>query len=257
MLRLWLRASWEHARALEGLTRAMARQLTREQGITLRGSAEIVAEFFSFGINSILYQRGIYPSETFTRVQKYGLTLLVTTDPELIKYLNNVVDQLKDWLYKCSVQKLVVVISNIESGEVLERWQFDIECDKTAKDDSAPREKSQKAIQDEIRSVIRQITATVTFLPLLEVSCSFDLLIYTDKDLVVPEKWEESGPQFITNSEEVRLPHSLLQSIKSTAPWRTRFLSTTEAELRTIMCLSVSGVVFLKPGQLQLFYFTG
>lgn len=40
-----------------------------------------------------------------------------------------------DWLYKCSVQKLVVVISNIESGEVLERWQFDIECDKTAKED--------------------------------------------------------------------------------------------------------------------------
>ncbi|KAM9677402.1 mitotic spindle assembly checkpoint protein MAD2A-like isoform 2-T2 [Trichechus inunguis] len=104
-----------------------------------------------------------------------------------------------------NVQKLVVVISNIESGEVLERWQFDIECDKTAKDDSAPREKSQKAFQDEIRSVIRQITATVTFLPLLEVSCSFDLLIYTDEDLVVPEKWEESGPQFITNSEEVRL----------------------------------------------------
>lgn len=51
--------------------------------------------FSAFGINSILYQRGIYPSETFTRVQKYGLTLLVTTDPELIKYLNNVVEQLK------------------------------------------------------------------------------------------------------------------------------------------------------------------
>ena len=49
----------------------------------------------AFGINSILYQRGIYPSETFTRVQKYGLTLLVTTDPELMKYLNNVVEQLK------------------------------------------------------------------------------------------------------------------------------------------------------------------
>ena len=54
--------------------------------------------FSAFGINSILYQRDIYPSETFTQVQKYGLTLLVTTDPELIKYLNNVVDQLKDIL---------------------------------------------------------------------------------------------------------------------------------------------------------------
>uniref|UniRef100_A0A8C2SUM4 Mitotic spindle assembly checkpoint protein MAD2A n=1 Tax=Coturnix japonica TaxID=93934 RepID=A0A8C2SUM4_COTJA len=201
---------------------AMAAQLGREQqGITLRGSAEIVAEFFSYGINSILYQRGIYPPETFTRVQKYGLTLLVTTDPELKNYLNNVVEQMKEWLYKCTVQRLVVVISSIENNEVLERWQFDIECDKSAKGESAPRDKSQKAIQDEIRSVIRQITATVTFLPLLETACAFDLLIYTDKDLVVPEKWEESGPQFIANSEELmsrkrpeQMKHSILKNMR-------------------------------------------
>ncbi|NP_001084751.1 uncharacterized protein LOC414724 [Xenopus laevis] len=181
----------------------MAGQLTRE-GITLKGSAEIVSEFFYCGINSILYQRGIYPSETFTRVQKYGLTLLVSTDPALKEYLNKVTDQLKEWLYKCQVQKLVVVITSIDSSEILERWQFDIECDKTVKD-GIVREKSQKVIQEEIRSVIRQITATVTFLPLLETACAFDLLIYTDKDLEVPEKWEESGPQFVSNSEEVRL----------------------------------------------------
>lgn len=34
---------------------------------------------------------------------------------------------------------------------------------------------------------------------------AFDLLVYTDKDLAVPEKWEESGPQIIDQSEEVRL----------------------------------------------------
>uniref|UniRef100_A0A8C5LMD1 Mitotic spindle assembly checkpoint protein MAD2A n=1 Tax=Leptobrachium leishanense TaxID=445787 RepID=A0A8C5LMD1_9ANUR len=179
-------------------------QLLRE-GITLKGSAEVVSEFFFCGINSILYQRGIYPPETFTRVQKYGLTLLVSTDPELKDYLNKVVEQLKDWLYKCQVQKLVVVITSTDTNEILERWQFDIECDKSLKDDNAVREKSPKVIQEEIRSVIRQITATVTFLPLLETSCAFDLLIYTDKDLDVPEKWEESGPQFVSNSEEVRL----------------------------------------------------
>jgi len=43
-----------------------------------------------YGINSILYQRGIYPPETFTRVQKYGLTILVTIDDELKEYLANV-----------------------------------------------------------------------------------------------------------------------------------------------------------------------
>ena len=48
--------------------------------ITLRGSTEIVTEFFGYGINSILYQRGIYPPESFTRVQKYGLPMQVTSD---------------------------------------------------------------------------------------------------------------------------------------------------------------------------------
>ncbi|XP_069782714.1 mitotic spindle assembly checkpoint protein MAD2A [Narcine bancroftii] len=183
----------------------MAGKVVAREGITLRGSAEVVSQFFSYGINSILYQRGIYPPESFTRVQKYGLTMLVTTDPVLKNYLKNVVGQLKDWLCNHFVQRLVVVINSVETNEVLERWQFDIECDKTMTDNSQAREKSEKAIQDEIRSVIRQITATVTFLPLLDAACSFDLLIYTDKDLEVPEKWEESGPQFINNSEEVRL----------------------------------------------------
>ncbi|XP_028660903.1 mitotic spindle assembly checkpoint protein MAD2A [Erpetoichthys calabaricus] len=182
----------------------MAKQGTLS-GITLKGSAELVAEFFSFGINSILYQRGIYPPETFTRVTQYNLSIFVTTDPKLKSYLNNVVLQLKEWLFQCTVQKLVVVITSLETNEVLERWQFDIECDKTASENSTPREKSIKVIQDEIRSVIRQITASVTFLPLLETACAFDLLIYTDKDLEVPEKWEESGPQMVNNSEEVRL----------------------------------------------------
>uniref|UniRef100_A0A8C5CAE7 Mitotic spindle assembly checkpoint protein MAD2A n=1 Tax=Gadus morhua TaxID=8049 RepID=A0A8C5CAE7_GADMO len=169
------------------------------KGITLKGSAELVAEFFSFGINSILYQRGIYPPESFTRVTQYDMSLQLTTDGKLKDYLTKVVAQLKEWLFDCTVQKLVLVITCLETNEVLERWQFDIEygCGR--------RTKSIKTIQDEIRSVIRQITATVTFLPLLETACAFDLLVYTDKDLMVPEKWEESGPQIIDQSEEVRL----------------------------------------------------
>ncbi|XP_068612267.1 mitotic spindle assembly checkpoint protein MAD2A [Brachionichthys hirsutus] len=175
-------------------------------GITLRGSAELVAEFFTFGINSILYQRGIYPPETFSRVSHYDMSLQLNTDPKLKNFLSSVASQLKEWLYECTVQKLVLVITGLENQEVLERWQFDIECDKSAKENSsAPRNKSIKAIQDEIRSLIRQITATVTFLPLLETPCSFDLLIYTEKDVLVPDKWEECGPQIINQSEEVRL----------------------------------------------------
>lgn len=57
----------------------------------------------------------------------------------------------------------------------------------------------------EIQAIIRQITASVTFLPLLEEPCSFELLVYTDKNTEIPIKWEESDPKYINNSTEVRL----------------------------------------------------
>lgn len=57
----------------------------------------------------------------------------------------------------------------------------------------------------EIQAIIRQITASVSFLPLLEEQCTFDLLVYTDKDSEVPALWEESDPRFIKDSTEVRL----------------------------------------------------
>jgi len=106
-----------------------------------------VTEFFGFSINNILYQRGIYPPESFTRVQKYGLPLMVTSDEGLTRYLAQVLTQLSGmlcqvhlilkmrvaWLLTGSVQKLVVVIASADSGETLERWTFDIETDAGAK----------------------------------------------------------------------------------------------------------------------------
>lgn len=48
-----------------------------------------------YGINSILYQRGIYPPETFEPTQQYGITILVSTDPKIKTFLNNILDQTK------------------------------------------------------------------------------------------------------------------------------------------------------------------
>ena len=42
---------------------------------------------------------------------------------------------ISEWLNELIVQRVVLVVSSIDTGEVLERWQFDIECDKTAKDE--------------------------------------------------------------------------------------------------------------------------
>ena len=76
------------------------------------------------------------------------------------------------------------------------RWEFKIENETVeAKDGSKTvveeGVKDEKKIRSEIRDVIRQITASVTFLPLLDCLCSFDILIYT-------HRWGgEKGPYWI------------------------------------------------------------
>jgi mitotic spindle assembly checkpoint protein MAD2 len=58
---------------------------------------------------------------------------------------------------------------------------------------------------NEIQAIMRQITASVTFLPLLNEACKFDLLVYADKAATVPVTWEDSSPMIIKNAEEVQL----------------------------------------------------
>lgn len=46
-----------------------------------------------YGVNSILFQRGIYPAETFVPVQQYGLTILMSKDDKIKDFLKNVLTQ--------------------------------------------------------------------------------------------------------------------------------------------------------------------
>jgi mitotic spindle assembly checkpoint protein MAD2 len=112
----------------------------------------------------------------------------------------------QEWLTARNVKKLVVVLLNVDTGEVLERWEFNVEYEEEEEEDAKDKEndkgseenatkggmagegakkvkstshKDVAKIKQEIRDVIRQITASVTFLPLLDCLCTFDVLIYT------------------------------------------------------------------------------
>jgi len=43
---------------------------------------------------SVLYQRGVYPPDTFEQQKHYGLTMTVTTDPGVAQYLSSVLQQM-------------------------------------------------------------------------------------------------------------------------------------------------------------------
>ncbi|KAJ3086262.1 Mitotic spindle checkpoint component mad2 [Quaeritorhiza haematococci] len=182
--------------------------------ITLRGSSQIVVEFFDYSLNSILFQRGIYPPEDFKMVKKYGLNLLVTQDSGVQNYLRQILAQVERWIMAKKISKLVLVIATKHSGEVVERWQFDIELEDESGDKEnsrlnpkqKPAPKTEKEIHGEISAIMRQITASVSFLPILADPCTFNVLAYTDKDAEVPAEWIDSDPRLITkNAEQVKL----------------------------------------------------
>lgn len=68
-----------------------------------------------------------------------------------------------------------------------------------------PEEKTEAEIQAEIQSVFRQITASVTFLPMLDGNCTFNVLVYADADSDVPLEWGDSDAKEIKNGEKVQL----------------------------------------------------
>jgi mitotic spindle assembly checkpoint protein MAD2 len=49
----------------------------------------------AYGINSILYQRGIYPPETFEPAEHFGITVYMTTNDGIKSFLKSVLDQIQ------------------------------------------------------------------------------------------------------------------------------------------------------------------
>lgn len=100
-----------------------------------------------------------------------------------------------------------MVISNVTTKEVLERWDFKLQYEGSATENNPDSvgNKELSTIQKEIRDVLRQICSTVSFLPLLDCPCAFDLQIYTKPDVDVPQEWAETAPSYIANSQELQL----------------------------------------------------
>ncbi|KAL8322369.1 hypothetical protein RB593_004400 [Gaeumannomyces tritici] len=196
--------------------------------LSLKGSAKLVAEFFQYSIHTIL-------------IKKYGLNMLVSADDQVKAYIKKIMGQLDRWMVKGKISKLVIVITDKDTGEHVERWQFDVQIfggkskssskSKTAAAAAAAvagaggqenaeaagagagaaaaaataPEKTEAEIQAEIAAIFRQITASVTFLPQLAGDCTFNVLVYADADSEVPVEWGDSDAKEIENGERVQL----------------------------------------------------
>eukprot|EP00008_Paramoeba_atlantica_P005723 CAMPEP_0201477476 /NCGR_PEP_ID=MMETSP0151_2-20130828/2490_1 /ASSEMBLY_ACC=CAM_ASM_000257 /TAXON_ID=200890 /ORGANISM="Paramoeba atlantica, Strain 621/1 / CCAP 1560/9" /LENGTH=157 /DNA_ID=CAMNT_0047858211 /DNA_START=206 /DNA_END=679 /DNA_ORIENTATION=- len=132
-----------------------------------------------------------------------------TSDAGLRAFIQKILAFVEKWLESKDIQKLVLVIQSKETKEILERWAFNIDISSSSKEgeNSMPnsKNKTEKEIAQEIKAMIKQISVSVTFLPLLEEECTFDLLVYTNKETLIPKLWEESNPHYVEDAEHVKL----------------------------------------------------
>lgn len=96
----------------------------------------------------------------------------MSTDEKIKNFLNTVLGQIEEWLLARKVQQITLVITNVNTKEVLEKWDFRVEYEGNAETDTtnsngtpAPLPevgtKDSQTIQKEIREVIRQITGII------------------------------------------------------------------------------------------------
>ena len=148
--------------------------------------------------------------------------MMITLDDQVKAYIKKIMSQLSKWMQKSKISKLVIVVTSKETGEHVERWQFDVnifndDSKKKSrssagdKENSAPAaeasspEKTEAEIQSEIQALFRQITASVSFLPMLDGNCTFNVLVYADADSEVPLEWGDSDAKEVKNAEKVML----------------------------------------------------
>lgn len=117
---------------------------------------------------------------------------------------------ISEWIVNKKVSKLSLVILNVANKEVLECWDFNVQYEDG--DVALSKEKKElvsskdlKKIQLEIRDVMLQVAATISYLPFLDCRCSFDVLVHAKTDCDVPEKWAEAEPISIANAQNVKL----------------------------------------------------
>lgn len=146
----------------------------------------------------------------------------MSKDEKIEAFLKNVLVQAEQWVANNLVEKISLIITNAHNREVLECWEFKVE-NETSKapatsngngqpaevDKSDPKNpisnKDLHRIQLEIRDVMRQISATVSYLPLLDNICSFDILVHTLEGCEVPEHFNETAEVQIQNAQAVEL----------------------------------------------------
>ena len=159
----------------------------RAQELSLSNSVTLAVEYLSYAMNSILYLRGIYPSNSFKSIEHpaTGLSLMVSNDQGVTGYLGAILSQVAQWLVQDKLRAISLVIfpdgeppqdgEDADEGDVVERWTFQFRHNTNDLDISKSSHASQTG-SAHLATALRHLTASCGMLPARKSVSTFEVI---------------------------------------------------------------------------------
>ncbi|KAF9382316.1 MAD2 mitotic arrest deficient-like 2 [Podila verticillata] len=96
------------------------------QQLSLASAAlpDVLSEFLEVAIHMILFVRGLYPPELFESTQKYSCPLKTARHPDLVSYIQHIVQGIRTELQKDTIHRVCVVTLD-SSKRAVDRFVFE------------------------------------------------------------------------------------------------------------------------------------
>ena len=158
-------------------------------------------DFLTVAIHSILYERGIYPSQSFISARKYNYLVRQSRHPKVCQWITDAVVAVETELLNGTVARVALVIFSSKQ-QALERFLFDLsKFPAVPKEDvTTPFERpiSVVDVDEQFRAVIAKLRVCGVNLKPLPEGCTFTLAIElkdsADPPIGHPQHWIPTNP---------------------------------------------------------------
>jgi mitotic spindle assembly checkpoint protein MAD2B len=153
-------------------------------------------DFLTVALHTILYERGLYPANTFISTRKYNFPVRQNRHPKVCAWINDAVSSVSTLLLKGTVRRVVVVIYSRDL-QVMERFMFDVErfpvvdpkeafTEFEAREGQGEMRISVTDVEEQLRGTIRRLAYTGGKMGPLPEGCTYTLAVELREKADVP-----------------------------------------------------------------------
>ncbi|KAG9247707.1 DNA-binding protein [Calycina marina] len=175
------------------------------------------SDFLVVAIHTILYERGLYPPETFLLTRAYNFPVRQNRHPLVCKWVNDAVTAISAQLLKGTVRRVALVVYSSKQ-ECLERFMFDVEgfpavpekerlteFEGTDGGDGEELRISRVDVEEQLRSTVRKLAYCGEKLGGLPDGCTYTVAVelkqQADPPIGHPQPWVPSEPNLQTGEK--------------------------------------------------------